>query len=297
MRPTYDDQVRMIPISQITVVNPRDRGQQKFAQIAANIRRIGLKRPITVVSSKPANGSPAYSLVCGQGRLEAFQAAGQLEVPAIVIDVPKENILLMSLAENIARRRHSAVELVREIGKLKDRGYSYAQIAEKTDLDTSYVRGVVTLLKKGEERLLQSVERGDIPLYLAITIATADDKTVQRALTDAYEKNTLRGKALIRARRLVEIRRGRGKGMQRGPRNREVDEMSSNRLLKVYQQETLKQRMTIQKARICETRLLFSVSALKQLFADTNFVTLLRAENLLTLPQFLASQITIGETT
>ncbi len=54
--------------------------------------------------------------------------------------------------------------------------------------------------------------------------------------------------------------------------------------------------MTIQKARICETRLLFGVSALKQLFADANFVTLLRAENLLTLPHFLAAQITVAET-
>ena len=183
MKTLHEQEVRMIPISQITIVNPRDRGHQKFAQIAANIRRIGLKRPITVVPNKPSNGTPSYLLVCGQGRLEVYQAAGQLEVPAIVIDVPKEDILLMSLAENIARRRHSAVELVREIGKLKDRGYSFAQIAEKTDLDTSYVRGVVTLLKKGEERLLQSVERGEIPLYLAITIATADDKMVQRVLT------------------------------------------------------------------------------------------------------------------
>jgi ParB family chromosome partitioning protein len=48
--------------------------------------------------------------------------------------------------------------------------------------------------------------------------------------------------------------------------------------------------MIVQKAKICETRLLFAVSAIKQLFADENFVTLLRAEGVDTLPQYLASQ-------
>ena len=62
----------------------------------------------------------------------------------------------------------------------------------------TYVRGIIQLLAKGEERLLQAVEKGQIPLSIAITIATSDDKNVQRALTEAYERNDLRGKALMR---------------------------------------------------------------------------------------------------
>jgi ParB family chromosome partitioning protein len=49
--------------------------------------------------------------------------------------------------------------------------------------------------------------------------------------------------------------------------------------------------MIVQKAKIFETRLLFAVSALKQLFKDEFFVTLLRAEGLDTLPDYLATQI------
>jgi len=227
--------------------------------------------------------------------MEAYQAAGETHVPAIVISVPKSDVLLMSLAENIARRRHSAVDLVREIGKLKERGNSFNQIAEKTDLDVAYVRGVITLLNKGEERLLRSVENGDIPLYLAITIATSDDKTVQKAMTEAYEQNTLRGKALIRARRVIETRRNFGKGTGRAPRNNGVDAVSANQLVKAYEAETLKQKMVVHKARLCEMRLTFSTEAIKRLFGDPNFVTLLRAENLVTLPQFLANRINVGE--
>ena len=123
----------------------------------------------------------------------------------------------MSLAENLARRQHSTVELVREIRALKDRGYGHAEIARKTDLATNYVRGILQLLERGEERLLHAVEKGHLPVSIAITIATSDDKAIQRALQEAYEANDLRGKSLLRARRLIENRRARGKKPRGSP--------------------------------------------------------------------------------
>ena len=131
----YDPQVRMIPVAQINVLNPRDRGKKKFAQIIGNIAKLGLKQPVTVAAAEPKDGEPRYDLVCGQGRLEAYRALGQTEIPAIVVEGTREELLLMSLAENLARRQHSTVELVREIRALKDRGYTPAEIARKTDLD------------------------------------------------------------------------------------------------------------------------------------------------------------------
>jgi ParB family chromosome partitioning protein len=126
---------------------------------------------------------------------------------------------------------------------------------------------------------------------IAITIATSDDKGIQRALQDAYERNDLRGKSLLRARRLIENRRTRGKKSRAGSRSQHDRPVSTELLLKTFQQETVRQKMIIQKAKICETRLLFAVSALKQLFQDDHFVTLLRAEGLDSLPQYLADQI------
>lgn len=291
MSSKFDPKVRMIPVSQINILNPRGRGKKKFAQIVANIANLGLKKPITVSHVSGRNGDARYDLVCGQGRLEAYIELGQTEIPAIVVEGTKEDLLLMSLAENLARRLHTSVELVREISSLKERGYSHTEIARKTDLDVGYVKGVLQLLAKGEERLLQAVEKGQLPLYIAITIATSDDKSVQRALQEAYERNDLRGKALIQARRLIENRRSKGKKPRGAPRQPPGPPVSTEELLKTFQNETLKQKMTIQKAKICETRLLFAVSALKQLFHDDHFRTLLRAEHLDTLPQYLAEQL------
>jgi ParB family transcriptional regulator, chromosome partitioning protein len=292
MNAKFDNSVRMIPIDHIHVLNPRGRAKKKFSQIVGNINRLGLKKPITVTLVSGNNGDARYDLVCGQGRLEAYVALGQTEIPAIVVVAPKEDLLLMGLAENLARRKHSTIELVREISLLKDRGYSHSEISRKIDLHTSYVRAILQLLTKGEERLLQAIEKGQLPVNIALTIATSDDKCVQRALQEAYERNDLRGKSLIRARRLIETRRAKGKASRGGSRKpAERNDISVNELLKTFQTETMKQRMTLQRAKICETRLLFAVSAIKQLFKDENFVTLLRAEGLDTLPQYLADQL------
>lgn len=291
MTPKFDLTVRMIPVKQIHILNPRGRGKRKFSQIVGNIANLGLKKPITVSHVSGTNGDARYNLVCGQGRLEAFIELGQEEIPAIVVEGTKEDLLLMGLTENLARRRHTALALVREISSLKDRGYSHTEIARKTDLQSTYVKGILQLLAKGEERLLQAVERGQLPLGIAITIATSDDKAVQHALQEAYERNDLRGKSLLRARRLIENRRARGKRIHGGVRKPAEKPITSDELLRTFQRETMKQKMIIQKAKICETRLLFAVSALRQLFQDEHFVTLLRAEGLDTLPQYLAEQI------
>lgn len=292
----HESEIRMIPMNRIIVVNPRERGKMKFRQIADNIANLGLKKPVTVTPKPKASDDDDqwYFLVCGQGRYEAYELHGETEIPAIVIEASKEKLLLMSLVENVARRQHTCVELVHEIGSLKSRGYSFAEIAKKTDLTSSYVRGVVKLIKQGEERLLQAVEKGQIPVSVAVTIATSDDHEIQRALTEAYEANDLRGKKLLTARRLIEKRRSDGKTLRGGTRKRK-NSVSSKNLLDTYQKETARQRLLIQKSKLCETRLLFAVSAIRQLLDDENLVNLLRAESLNTMPAFLVAELDSNE--
>ncbi len=294
MNTEIDLEIHMIPVKNIIVLNPRSRGKKKFAQIVANMAKIGLKRPITVGPAEVKNGQQMYYLGCGQGRVEGYIELGEELIPAIIINATKEELLLMSIAENVARRQHSTVELVRKIAAMKEDGYSQAEIATKTDLTVAYVRAILQLLAKGEEKLLQAVEKGQIPVSIAITIATTDDKGIQRALTEAYERNDLRGKSLMEARRLIENRRARGKGLRGGKRVSPPSPVTTDDLLRTYQNEAIRQKLTVQRAKVCETRLLFSTSALKQLLQDENFVTLLRAEGLDSLPQYLAAQ-TLGQ--
>jgi ParB family transcriptional regulator, chromosome partitioning protein len=177
MPDTQPQTAELIPIDRITVVNPRVRSRKAFEEIVQNIAELGLKRPITVAEHESTDG-PRYDLVCGQGRLEAFQELGQTEIPAIIITASSEDCLVMSLVENLARRQHRALDLLRDIKGLKERGYSEAEIARKTHLSMKYVRGVAKLLESREHRLLRAVESGKIPVSVAVDIAEAEDTAV-----------------------------------------------------------------------------------------------------------------------
>ncbi|MGC2333563.1 MAG: plasmid partitioning protein RepB C-terminal domain-containing protein [Candidatus Acidiferrales bacterium] len=287
--------VEMIPVGQINVLNPRSRNKIVFQSIVSNISNLGLKKPITVARRTEPLDDKRYDLVCGQGRLEAFIALGQTEIPAIIKEASKEECFLMSLVENIARRQHRPLELLHEINNLKSRGYSNAEIAKKIDVAKSYVIGIVHLLKNGEERLLHAVEKGRIPLSVAMQIANSDEEGIQRALCQAYEDKTLRGRKLITVRRIIELRKANGKRVNQGARRRNERPQSADSLVRVYRQEADRQKLFVRKAQLTEHRLLLIVSALKNFFRDDNFLTLLRAEGLDTLPEYLAERIHVME--
>ena len=72
------DSVTMVPIERVEVLNSRDRNMKVFEEIVENIRTIGLKKPITVTERDGADGKPAFLLVCGEGRLNAFRLLGEI---------------------------------------------------------------------------------------------------------------------------------------------------------------------------------------------------------------------------
>lgn len=284
--------VELIPVDQVEVTNPRARNRKGFKEIIDNIAELGLKKPITVTKRDRPEGTK-YDLVCGQGRLEAYRILGQREIPALVVEADSEDCLVMSLVENLARRQHHAIDLLRDIEGLKKRGYSEQEIAQKTALSAEYVRNIIKLLEKGEHRLLRAVESRQIPVSVAVDIADADDAGVQRALQQAYEQKLLRGRKLLAVKRLIEQRRRRGKSLKTRVRKPERS-LSSEALLRAYREDADKKRHLVRKADATRDRLIFVTEALRKLFADENFVTLLRAEGLESLPRNLAERLQPG---
>lgn len=282
-------EIRMIPIRSIAVLNPRARNKRIFNELVTSIAHLGLKKPITVSRKKD---DATFDLVCGQGRLEAFIALGQREIPAVVIDAAPEDCYVMSLVENLARRHHSPLELVAEIGDLKKRGYSTGQIAAKIDFSPEYVYAICYLLEHGEERLLAAVERGIIPHSIAMEISRAKDVDVQKALAEAYESGSLPGNQIVAIRRIVEQRNLTGKSVHSvGRRPQPKKGVTSGALIRAYRKEADRQKLIVKKATLAQERLLFVVNALRSLLNDVAFVKLLHAENLQTLPRTLAERV------
>lgn len=285
-------ELRMIPIDRIEVLNPRERNQKKFDAIVENIGTIGLKKPVTVTPRPGSDGAERYLLVCGEGRLKAFRKLGESRIPALVVHVSDEDAFVMSLAENIARRRHQPLELLRGITLLREKGYGPREIGLKTNLHETYVREILELADKGEERLLVAVERGKIPISIAILIVTtgSDDKALQIAMQEAYESGELRGPQLMYAKRLIERRQYVGRSISKNTIKKKIDVTSSG-LVRAYKKEVERQRLMIRRSSAVQQSLLFVLGALGKMYADENFMNILRLERLDSLPKYLGERI------
>jgi ParB family chromosome partitioning protein len=220
---------------------------------------------------------------------------GQTVIPAVVIEASESECLVMSLVENIARRQHRPIDLIREIGELRKRGNSEVSIAEIIGVSPSWVNLVLTLISRGEKRLLAAVDTGLIPITLAIEISRSESDEAQRLLLDAYEKGDLRGKKLTAVRKLLEARlEANSKGVpdSRLGRKRSSKRISASQLMEIYQREAEKQRLLVKKSEFAQTRLLFVVEAMRELLSDEDFRTMLRAESLDQVPRWLELRMT-----
>lgn len=290
------DEVKMVPIDRIRILNPRHRDRKKFALIVQSIQNLGLKKPIQVsLRTAGEADEPGYDLVCGQGRIEAFTALGHKEIPAIVVEVSKEERLLRSLVENMARRFPNALTLINEIERLKTQGYTNVQIGKKLDIADTTIGGYLALKRAGEERLLDAAISGRIPLGVAVDIAKADSVETQRGLLKAYENKQLNMVSIRAVKRLIDQRRFIGKKRDSNHRSGRKGLTSAESLVSAYRRESQRQKLMVKKARICDAKLVFIVTAFQRLLADENFVTLLRAEGLSTMPKYLWDKVAVKQ--
>jgi ParB family chromosome partitioning protein len=191
----------------------------------------------------------------------------------------------------MARRLPSPVELLNEIQRLKAQGYNNSDIGRKLDIDRPTIIGLIALKKAGEERLLEAALNGKVPLGVAIDIAKTDGAETQRTLLKAYEKKQLNQASIRDIKKLMEQRRFIGKQRGSGGRGSRKNRPSAENLVSVYRRESEKRKVLVRKARICEERLFFVVTAFSKLMSNDHFVTLLRAESLATMPKVLGEKV------
>jgi ParB family chromosome partitioning protein len=278
-------EIEMIPVSQVRVANPRDRNRIAWQAIVFNIQNVGLKKPISVSRrAVPDADGNLFDLICGQGRLEAFKELKQELIPAIIAEASGADQHLMSLVENIARRPPSHKAIYFEIRNLLGRGYDSLTISGKLGLPNSYVSGVIHLVKHGESKLLEKVESGALPISVAVAIANGNDEVVQRALADGYTSGEFRGSRLKAIRNLVKQRKD-GTSAEAEPAK--PKELTGPALVRIYKERIFEQQKLVARANQIREELLIVASAMKTLFADEDFHTVLKAEDLLDMPEQL----------
>ena len=117
---------------------------------------------------------------------------------------------------------------------MKDQGHSPADIAAKTGLGVEeYVKDILNLLRRGEERLLEAVLHGKIPITIAVGISGASDEESQRLLMEAYERKEMTQKTLRRSSasstNAARLGKGYGPRRQRSARGTRLPKASCGR--------------------------------------------------------------------
>jgi ParB family chromosome partitioning protein len=122
-------------------------------------------------------------------------------------------------------------------------------------------------------------------------IAKAEGADAQRELLRAYETTEINQTSLRAIKRILEHRQCWGKNRAGGRTMPRRKFTSAESLVNAYRRESQRQKLMVKKAQICDAKLLFLANAFKKLVADENFVTLLRAESLASMPKCLVEKI------
>jgi ParB family chromosome partitioning protein len=106
----------------------------------------------------------------------------------------------------------------------------------------------------------------------------------------------LPGNQILAIRRIVVQRnQHRKQPPRRGRGAAHSGKVTAAALIRSYQTEAQRQQLLVKKGELAQTRLSFVVNALRRLFADEEFLTLLRAETMESLPRPLAEQLDLPE--
>jgi len=117
--------------------------EARLEELTASIKKNGILQPILV---RPFE--KGYQLIAGERRLSAAQRAGLLKVPAVIKDVPDEQLLELALIENIQREPLNPIEEAQAYQRLMDTTHqTQEQVAERLGKDRSTVANSIRLLR------------------------------------------------------------------------------------------------------------------------------------------------------
>ena len=116
------------------------KGDGTFAGLVASMRANGMIQRVTVRWIPDAEGGePSFEVIDGHRRVAAARALGWAEIPCDVVDATDEAAQLMTATANVQRLANDPLLEAALIGRLRDAGKTYAQIAAAMGKDERYV--------------------------------------------------------------------------------------------------------------------------------------------------------------
>lgn len=114
-----------------------------LTELSQSIATHGVFTPILVKEAVKG-----YELIAGERRLRASKLAGLKEIPAIVVDFDDQQMMEISLLENIQREDLNVIEEAMALSNLIEKlGYTQEQLAKQIGKSREYVTNTLRLLK------------------------------------------------------------------------------------------------------------------------------------------------------
>ena len=115
--------------------------QEALNELAASIKEFGVIQPIIIKKS-----IKGYEIIAGERRVKASQLAGLEEIPAIIRDFTDEEMMEISLLENLQRENLNPIEESRAYKKLIDALHlTQEELAKRLGKSRSYITNMIGL--------------------------------------------------------------------------------------------------------------------------------------------------------
>ncbi len=196
---------RRIPIHLIEANPDQPRSAMgDLSELTKSIIDKGVLEPILV---RP-RGDGRFTIISGERRFRAALDAGLAEIPCIEMDVPDNELLEISLIENLQRKDLSPFEEAEGYKALQERhGYTHEQIAEAVGKSRVTITEALSISRL-PDRVQAECRRADIgsrsfllelgrlkdeDLMLAAVVALANGETLSRDVLREVKKDSRRG--------------------------------------------------------------------------------------------------------
>lgn len=151
--------------------------EDALLELAESIKQFGVIQPLIVQKKKDY-----YEIIAGERRWRAAKIAGLKEIPVIVKEYTEQEIVEISLIENIQRENLNPIEEALAYKRLLTEFHlKQDEVAERVSKSRTAVTNSMRLLKL-DERVQQMVIDDMISSGHARTLLAVEDKDVQYAL-------------------------------------------------------------------------------------------------------------------
>ncbi len=155
-------------------------------ELADSIKKFGLLQPILVQEREDH-----YEIIAGERRWRAAMRAGLKEVPVIVRKYSEQEILELSLIENIQRENLNPIEEAKAYKQLMDEFHlKQEEIGERVSKSRSAITNAMRLLKL-DERVQELVVDGTLSMGHARALIPVEDREQQFELAQRISDEKL----------------------------------------------------------------------------------------------------------